>query len=124
MGFYKPQFLNQWLAIYKSEGFKVLLKKKGWSVIIAIVLFYLVRDTFLYILLPYLALLVLFELVSSVPILLLASLAFIILPSFPLSYGLICSSICILAGLPVLSPAILILEVLFKSKSIPTIRPS
>ena len=28
MGFYKPQFLNQWLAIYKSEGFKVLLKKE------------------------------------------------------------------------------------------------
>ena len=55
MGFYKPPFLNQWLAIYKSEGFKVLLKKKGWSVIIAIVIFYLVRDTFLYILLPYLA---------------------------------------------------------------------
>ena len=28
MGFYKPPFLNQWLAIYKSEGFKVLLKRK------------------------------------------------------------------------------------------------
>ena len=55
MGFYKPRFLNQWLSIYKSEGFKVLLKKKGWSVIIAIVIFYLIRDTFLYILLPYLA---------------------------------------------------------------------
>ena len=55
MSLYKPPFLNQWLAIYKNEGFKALLKKKGWSVIIAIILFYLVRDTFLYVLLPYLA---------------------------------------------------------------------
>ena len=53
MKFYQPKFFKEWLVIYKNNGFKELLKKKGWTVIITIFLFYLIRDSFLYLFLPY-----------------------------------------------------------------------
>ena len=55
MKFYQPNFVKEWLRIYKKEGIKALFKKKGWMVIISFFLFYLIRDSFLYLFLPYIA---------------------------------------------------------------------
>tara|TARA_Y100001970_G_scaffold243845_1_gene309471 strand:- start:265 stop:450 length:186 start_codon:yes stop_codon:yes gene_type:complete len=49
-----PKFINEWLEIRREGGFKLLLKKKGWYVILAIITYYLIRDSILYILIPYL----------------------------------------------------------------------
>jgi len=49
-----PGFLKPWVEIVREEGFRSLIKKKGWKVVAAVFLFYLVRDSILYILIPYL----------------------------------------------------------------------
>tara|TARA_Y100000748_G_scaffold193538_1_gene162053 strand:+ start:2236 stop:2421 length:186 start_codon:yes stop_codon:yes gene_type:complete len=49
-----PKFINEWLEIKREGGFKLLLKKKGWYVFLAIFTYYLIRDSILYILIPYL----------------------------------------------------------------------
>ena len=49
-----PTFIKEWRAIWKAEGFKALLKQKGWKVGFAIFMYYLIRDSILYILIPYL----------------------------------------------------------------------
>ncbi len=43
------------IVIVKKEGFRSLLKKRGWKVFAVVVGYYVVRDTILYILIPYLA---------------------------------------------------------------------
>ncbi len=55
MSFRRPKFIQNWLEIYREGGFKHLIKTKGWTVLIPFFLFYLVRDSILYILIPYLA---------------------------------------------------------------------
>lgn len=55
MTFLKPKFLIEWNKIRKEGGYKLLIKKKGWNVVIAFIVFYLVRDSILYLLIPYLA---------------------------------------------------------------------
>jgi len=54
MSIYRPKFLLEWLDIKREGGYKLLLKKKGWQVFVAFILFYLIRDSILYILIPYL----------------------------------------------------------------------
>ncbi|MBL46953.1 MAG: hypothetical protein CMG56_05600 [Candidatus Marinimicrobia bacterium] len=49
-----PKFISEWLEIKREGGLKLLFKKKGWYVILAIVVYYLIRDSILYILIPYL----------------------------------------------------------------------
>lgn len=49
-----PGFIREYAKIWKVEGFKALLKQKGWKVIVIVFFYYLIRDSFLYILLPYL----------------------------------------------------------------------
>ncbi|MFT4902965.1 MAG: hypothetical protein ACI84S_000668, partial [Thalassomonas sp.] len=39
--------------IYKQHGFKGVIKEGGWKIVIYFFLFYLIRDSFLYIILPY-----------------------------------------------------------------------
>lgn len=51
----RPEFIKEWTAILKTGGFKYLVKEKGVSVLIAFVLFYLIRDSILYVILPYLS---------------------------------------------------------------------
>lgn len=51
--FYKYYIIDS-ILIVKREGFKVLLKKRGWKVFAVIIAYYTVRDTILYILVPYL----------------------------------------------------------------------
>ena len=55
MSFRQPEFIKDWLNIYRERGLLHLLKTKGWSVVIALFLFYLIRDTILYIFIPYIA---------------------------------------------------------------------
>lgn len=55
MSFFQPKFIKEWLEIYKQGGLKHLIKIKGWNIVIALFLFYLIRDSILYILIPYLA---------------------------------------------------------------------
>ncbi len=55
MSFLRPEFLKEWLKIFKEDGIKSLLKQKGWKIVVAFVGFYLVRDSILYILIPYLS---------------------------------------------------------------------
>jgi len=50
-----PQFIRDYVKIWKEQGFKELIKQKGWRVFAIIFFYYLIRDSFLYILLPYLA---------------------------------------------------------------------
>ena len=54
MSIYRPRFINEWRDIKREGGYKLLLKKKGWQVIVAFFLFYLIRDSILYIIIPYL----------------------------------------------------------------------
>ena len=55
MSFRQPEFIKDWLNIYRERGLLPLLKTKGWSVVITLFLFYLIRDTILYIFIPYIA---------------------------------------------------------------------
>ena len=55
MSLYKPRFLSEWKVIRQEGGYKLLIKKKGWVVVVAFFTFYLVRDSILYLLIPYLA---------------------------------------------------------------------
>jgi hypothetical protein len=48
-----PDFILDWVAIWKAEGFKALLRQKGWKVVAVIITYYLIRDVILYILIPY-----------------------------------------------------------------------
>ncbi len=53
MKFKRPRFINEWMNIKKQGGLKLLFQKKGWQVILAVAIFYLIRDTILYIVIPY-----------------------------------------------------------------------
>ena len=55
MSFRQPKFIQNWLEIYRKGGLIHLLKVKGWFVLVAFFLFYLIRDSVFYVLLPYLA---------------------------------------------------------------------
>ncbi len=48
-----PRWIKKYLIIYKEQGFKAMLKAAGWKVVVLIFLYYLIRDSFLYIILPY-----------------------------------------------------------------------
>ena len=54
MKFLKPKFMQEWVALLRKEGLKAFLKEKGWKIVIAIIIFYAIRDSILYILIPYL----------------------------------------------------------------------
>ncbi len=47
--------IQHWIALWKRVGFRQFIKEKGWKVVAAVFLFYLVRDSILYIILPFLA---------------------------------------------------------------------
>ena len=54
MSFFKPQFMQPWIDAYKKGGIKELLSQHGCKVIIVLFLFYLIRDSILYIIIPWL----------------------------------------------------------------------
>ena len=49
--FYKYYIIDS-ILIIKREGFKALLKKRGWKVFAVVIGYYTVRDTILYIVVP------------------------------------------------------------------------
>ena len=53
MSIYRPKFINQWREIKRQGGYRLLMKKKGFQVIGAFFLFYFIRDSILYIIIPY-----------------------------------------------------------------------
>jgi hypothetical protein len=53
--FLKPRFIQSWNAIRKEGGYRLLIRKKGWHILVVFILFYLVRDSIMYLLIPYLA---------------------------------------------------------------------
>ncbi len=48
----KPKFILDWGAIRNERGYFKLLKKKGSTALVAFILFYLIRDSLLYIVPP------------------------------------------------------------------------
>ena len=52
IGFYKYYIIDS-ILIVKREGFKALLKKRGWKVFAVVIGYYTVRDTILYIIVPF-----------------------------------------------------------------------
>ena len=50
-----PKFLQKYVTYYRDHGFKKTIKKYGWKLFAIIFVFYLVRDTILYIIIPYFA---------------------------------------------------------------------
>ena len=54
MSFFRPRFMQSWLDAYQRGGVKELLSEKGWKVLLAFFLFYLIRDSILYIIIPWL----------------------------------------------------------------------
>ena len=55
MSIFNPKWFEKLKKIYKEDGIKGLFKKGGKKFIIAFFLFYLVRDTILYVIPFYLA---------------------------------------------------------------------
>ena len=51
---FKSKLLIKYTQIYKQEGLKGVLKSGGWRILVYFFLFYLIRDTILYIIIPYL----------------------------------------------------------------------
>jgi hypothetical protein len=45
---------KEYLEVFKEQGFKGLVKKYGWKLVLAVFMYYLIRDSILYILIPYL----------------------------------------------------------------------
>ncbi len=48
--FLKPKWVDKYTGIYRERGWRGLIKEGGVRLIIAFFLFYLVRDTILYVL--------------------------------------------------------------------------
>ena len=51
---FKSKLVIKYTQIYKQEGLKGVLKSGGWRILVYFFLFYLIRDTILYIIIPYL----------------------------------------------------------------------
>jgi len=49
-----PKIITEWITLIREKGLKQFIKEKGWKILALIFAFYLVRDTILYIILPYL----------------------------------------------------------------------
>ena len=51
-----PNFLKEYIIYYQENGFKKTIQKFGIKLIAIIIIFYFIRDTILYIIIPYFAL--------------------------------------------------------------------
>ena len=50
-----PKFLLKYIIYYQEHGFKKTIKEFGWKLFAIIFIYYLVRDSILYIIIPYFA---------------------------------------------------------------------
>ena len=53
MNFLKPKFIRKYTDVYRKDGFRGVVKRGGWKLLFYFFIFYLIRDTILYILIPY-----------------------------------------------------------------------
>ena len=51
---FKVKLLSKYIEIFKQNGFKGLIKEGGWRLLFFFLMYYLIRDSILYILIPYL----------------------------------------------------------------------
>ena len=51
---FKVKIIGKYVAIFKESGFKGLFKEGGWKLLFFFFMYYLIRDSILYILIPYL----------------------------------------------------------------------
>ena len=51
-----PNFLKVYVNFYKKNGLKLTIKKYGIKLILTVFIFYLIRDSILYLIIPYFAL--------------------------------------------------------------------
>jgi len=51
---FKIKFLSKYIEIFKKSGFKGLIKEGGWKLFFFFFMYYLIRDSILYIIIPYL----------------------------------------------------------------------
>tara|TARA_B100001142_G_scaffold319094_1_gene362117 strand:- start:336 stop:530 length:195 start_codon:yes stop_codon:yes gene_type:complete len=51
---FNVNLLKKYIAIFKKDGFKGLIKEGGWKLLFFFFMYYLIRDSILYILIPYL----------------------------------------------------------------------
>ncbi len=49
-----PKWVDKYATIYRQEGFKGVVKKGGVWLLVGFFMFYLIRDSILYLLIPYL----------------------------------------------------------------------
>lgn len=51
---FAPKFVRDAREIFRTDGTRGVIKRYGWKVFAAFFCYYLIRDSFLYLLLPYL----------------------------------------------------------------------
>tara|TARA_B100000085_G_C18102172_1_gene333565 strand:+ start:195 stop:389 length:195 start_codon:yes stop_codon:yes gene_type:complete len=51
---FKIKILSKYVKIFKEGGFRGLIKEGGWKLLFIFFMYYLIRDSILYILIPYL----------------------------------------------------------------------
>lgn len=49
---YTPFFIQEWVALLRAQGLKGFVREKGWKIVLAIFMFYLIRDSIFYIIIP------------------------------------------------------------------------
>jgi len=49
----KPPIIVEWTKLLREKGVKEFIRVKGWKIVAAIFLYYLVRDTLLYLVIPF-----------------------------------------------------------------------
>lgn len=49
---FKPPIIQEWTAVLREKGLKGFLREKGWKVLAGIFVFYLIRDSLVYIVIP------------------------------------------------------------------------
>jgi hypothetical protein len=53
MKFLIPRFIAEWRDQIRQQGFRNFLRSKGWKIVLVFLVFYAIRDTILYVLIPY-----------------------------------------------------------------------
>lgn len=54
MKLFEPKFIQNWKAVIREKGWKGFVKQYGWKIFAVIIVFYLIRDSILYIVIPFL----------------------------------------------------------------------
>ncbi len=49
---FKPPIIQEWTSLLREKGLKAFVREKGWKVAAAVFMFYLIRDSIMYILIP------------------------------------------------------------------------